>query len=100
MSEERDIEITIDGVGHRVPMGHTVVAAILNAGGWAVRRSVESNARGPLCGMGTCHECRVTINGVPHQRSCMVVCRAGMVVTTDFMPELRAGLNDVAEGSA
>jgi D-hydroxyproline dehydrogenase subunit gamma len=101
VSGEDLIEITIDGVAHRVPKGHTVAVAILNAGGWGVRRSVGGEVRGPVCGMGTCQECRVSIDGVAHRRSCMVVCRTGMVVATDFMPELRAGLGERAgEASA
>jgi predicted molibdopterin-dependent oxidoreductase YjgC len=33
--------------------------------------------------MGTCFECRVTVNGKPHQRSCQTLCCEGMEVTTD-----------------
>ena len=87
------IEIAIDGEIRRVTPATSVAAAILNAGGgggWSMRESVTGEARGPLCGMGTCHECHVTINSVPHERSCMVLCRAGMVVRTDFMPALAA----------
>jgi sarcosine oxidase subunit alpha len=85
------IEIAIDGEVRRVTPETSVAAAILNAGGgggWSLRESVTGEARGPLCGMGTCHECRVTINAVPHERSCMVLCQPGMVIRTDFMPPL------------
>jgi hypothetical protein len=44
------------------------------------RRSVSGEWRGPFCGMGTCFECRVTIDGVRHQRSCQIVVRDGMEV--------------------
>jgi succinate dehydrogenase/fumarate reductase-like Fe-S protein len=30
--------------------------------------------------MGICMECRVTVNGVPHRRSCMLACAPGMEV--------------------
>jgi sarcosine oxidase subunit alpha len=33
--------------------------------------------------MGACHECRVTIDGVPHRRSCLETVREGMEVWTD-----------------
>lgn len=82
------VELAIDGEICRVTPETSVAAAILNAGGWSLRESVTGEARGPLCGMGTCHECRVTINGVAHERSCMVRCQPGMVVRTDFMPPL------------
>jgi aerobic-type carbon monoxide dehydrogenase small subunit (CoxS/CutS family) len=37
----------------------------------------------PLCAMGICYECRATIDGVPHRRSCLVPCHDGMEVRTD-----------------
>jgi sarcosine oxidase subunit alpha len=39
--------------------------------------------RGPLCGMGICFECRVTIDGEPHCRSCQTFAENGMDVRTD-----------------
>jgi len=47
------------------------------------RRSVSGELRGPLCGMGICMECRVTLNGHPHERSCQTLCAPGMEVVTD-----------------
>jgi sarcosine oxidase subunit alpha len=32
--------------------------------------------------MGICHECRVTIDGVPHRRACLVPLADGMDVRT------------------
>lgn len=77
------IQIRVDGAPIEVEEGVTVAAALANAGIVAVRRSVGGEARGPLCGMGICYECRVTIDGEPHRRACMEVCRRGMEVTTD-----------------
>ena len=65
------------------PAGTTVANAIANAGIAHTRRSVTGEPRGPLCGMGVCFECRATINGQPHQRTCNVVVAEGMEVTTD-----------------
>ena len=62
--------------------GTTVAAAILNAGMTACRTSVTGGPRGPVCGMGICYECRVTIDGVAHQRSCNVIAAEGMEVVT------------------
>jgi sarcosine oxidase subunit alpha len=62
--------------------GTTVAAAILNAGVTSFRVSVNGEPRAPICGMGICYECRVTIDGVPHQRSCMFLCADGMEVQT------------------
>jgi len=66
-----------------LPAGSTVAAAVLRAGVNSFRRSVTGEARGPLCGMGICFECRVTVNGVAHVRSCQTLCENGMDVRTD-----------------
>ena len=75
--------LTINGRTIEVPEGSMVSAAIAIAGETAFRRSVTGEPRGPLCGMGICFECRVTVDGRPHVRSCQVPCRQGMEVRTD-----------------
>jgi hypothetical protein len=77
------ITVTINGQLQSVPEKCTVAAAVVCAGQSSFRQSVKGQARGPLCGMGICFECRVTINGVAHQRSCQILCRAGMSIATD-----------------
>ncbi len=77
------IELTINGRGVRVVAGATVAAAIAQAGILRFRRSVAGEFRSPLCGMGTCMECRVTINGQAQCRSCQTLCLEGMEVRTD-----------------
>jgi len=77
------ITITINNESHRVAEDTTVAAALLNARAAAFRTSVKGGARGPLCGMGICFECRVTINGIPQQRSCTLLVADGMEITTD-----------------
>jgi sarcosine oxidase subunit alpha len=72
----------VDGQPLEVEAGLTVLAALWNAGARTLRISVTGEGRGPLCGMGTCFECRVTIDGVPHRRSCLEVVRDGMEVRT------------------
>lgn len=104
------ITLAIDGQSATVAAGTTVVAAIAiaqaenghaaasrpppanhaNAGmdggaaaGAAItRRSVSGMLRGPLCGMGVCQECRVTIDGRAHQLACQTLCASGMQVLT------------------
>ena len=66
-----------------VPVGSMVAAAVLQAGVNSFRRSVMGEPRGPLCGMGICFECRVTVNGMAHVRSCQTICENGMDVRTD-----------------
>jgi predicted molibdopterin-dependent oxidoreductase YjgC len=77
------VTLVVNGVSVEMPAGSMVSAAILKAGMHAFRRSVTGEPRGPLCGMGICFECRVTIDSEPHCRSCQTVCRNGMEVSTD-----------------
>jgi len=74
--------IRINGQPFDATPESTVAVAILSAGETAFRRSVTGEARGPLCGMGICFECRVTIDGFPHQRSCQIAVREGMEIVT------------------
>jgi len=77
------LTLTINGERLRVPTGSTVAAAVLIARATTFRRSVTGEMRAPLCGMGICYECRVTIDGQAHARSCQIVCTEGMEVQTD-----------------
>lgn len=76
------VSITLDGVEVAVPSGVTVAAAVLSAGNRHFRRDGNGAPRAPLCGMGTCFECRVTIDGVAECRACMVAVAQGMLVET------------------
>ncbi len=73
--------LNVNGVPVTVTTGTTVAVAILMIGA-PTRRSVKGEPRGPLCGMGICFECRATIDGIPHQRTCQIVCAQGMEVHT------------------
>ena len=76
------VTIAIDGRAVRVPLGISVAAAMLDAGVIAFRQSVNGSDRGPLCGMGVCYECRVTIDDVAHRRACLVMVSDGLRVST------------------
>ncbi|MGH7507472.1 MAG: (2Fe-2S)-binding protein [Longimicrobiales bacterium] len=76
------VAIRVDGRTVPVAEGVSVAAALLNAGVHGFRRSITGETRGPLCGMGICFECRVTIDGVAHRRACLEPVRAGMDVVT------------------
>lgn len=75
-------EIVVDSRRLSAKAGESVASALLNAG-LTFRRSVSGEARAPLCGMGVCYECRVIIDGIAHQRACMILAAPGMVVTTE-----------------
>ena len=76
------IEVWVNGKAVRVPEGSTISAAVALAGAAACRTSATGEPRGPLCGMGICFECRVSVNGIEHVRSCQVLCKPGMDVRT------------------
>jgi sarcosine oxidase subunit alpha len=82
MSSFPRVPIVVDDRPVSAEAGTTVAAALLNAGVSAFRTSLGGSPRGPLCGMGICHECRVTIDGVAHRRSCMIEVAAGMRIET------------------
>jgi sarcosine oxidase subunit alpha len=77
------VRLVVNGVEVTMPAGSMVSAAIVSAGVTLFRRSVTGEPRGPLCGMGICFECRVTIDGEAHCRSCQTICREGMDIRTD-----------------
>ncbi|MGB9456742.1 MAG: (2Fe-2S)-binding protein [Bryobacteraceae bacterium] len=77
------VTITVNGAPVTVPTGATVAAAVALGGIHTFRRSVTGEPRAPLCGMGICFECCVTIDGREHVRSCQTSCAEGMEVRTD-----------------
>lgn len=79
---EDTVELKVNGRVMRAPYGSSVASALIAAGVTRFRSSATGEPRAPLCGMGVCFECRVTIDGVPHQRSCLIGVRSGMNVTT------------------
>jgi hypothetical protein len=77
------VHILVNGQSLIVPAGTVVAAAIARAGVSCFRHSVSEEPRAPLCGMGICMECCVTINHQSHCRSCLTLCAEGMEVVTD-----------------
>lgn len=75
------IQITIDGKPQTIEAG-TIVAVAIAVAGLPCRTSVSGQPRGPLCAMGICFECRATINGIAHRRTCQIVCEPGMKILT------------------
>lgn len=74
-------ELILDGRPLRVVAGTTVAAALALGGDGTTRTSVSGQRRAPLCGMGVCQECRVTIDG-QRRLACQTLCRDGMQVET------------------
>ena len=78
----REFTVRVNGASVPVPAGTTVAVAMTMAG-QACRTSITGEPRGPLCGMGICFECRAVVNGIPHSRSCQLLCEPEMEVRTD-----------------
>ena len=74
------VRFWFDGRELRAPAGSMLAAALANAGVLGLRRSLSGEPRGALCGMGICHECRVSVDGRAHVRACLVECREGLRV--------------------
>ncbi|WP_028238781.1 (2Fe-2S)-binding protein [Stutzerimonas azotifigens] len=75
------IDLTLDGRPVRVAAGSTVAAALAIGGDGTSRTAVGGARRAPLCGMGICQECRVTVDGV-RRLACQTLCAPGMQVET------------------
>lgn len=109
-ADHAPVSLVIDGVALEVPEGTTVAAAVAlaaeslrsstvpapsgvptaparplaptGAAPWFRRSARRDEPRSALCGMGVCHECRLTIDGVHQVRSCLLPVASGMVVET------------------
>lgn len=85
-ASEPTVTLVCDGAELQVQAGISVAAALLGAAHPFFRRSSSGEPRGPLCGMGVCYECRVTIDGVAHRRACLVTVLDGLHVVTAAGP--------------
>jgi glycine/D-amino acid oxidase-like deaminating enzyme/bacterioferritin-associated ferredoxin len=72
----------VDGERIDAVPGESVAAAITAAGHRRLRTDRTGSPRGLLCGMGSCFECRVSINGGPATRACLARVEPQMTVTT------------------
>ncbi|UFU06721.1 (2Fe-2S)-binding protein [Ruania halotolerans] len=80
------VQITVDGEQMAAYHGETLAAVLLAAGVDEFRRTSASGPRGPLCQMGTCFDCVLTVDGAPLTRACLTEVRDGMVVTRVTAP--------------
>lgn len=78
-----EVELKINGRSVRVERGTSVAAAILQAGFTTFFHSPGGEPRAPLCGMGVCYGCMVTIDGEKGVLACQTICRKGMEVVTE-----------------
>ncbi len=73
--------IRVDGEPVPAFAGESLAVALLRAGIPHFRKSCTGQDRAPLCGMGTCYECRVRVDG-SWVRACLEPAREGLEVRT------------------
>ncbi|WP_458527049.1 (2Fe-2S)-binding protein [Onishia taeanensis] len=74
-----EIEIWLEGRPQRVPATLNAAAAVLwLSGAKGYRAHAPGGSRAPLCMMGVCHECLMTIDGAPNRQGCLVPVAEGM----------------------
>lgn len=69
MAERKSVDV--DGRRVELDAASTLASALVSSGTHAIRRSAHGEARGPVCGMGSCYECRCTIDGAEQERACL-----------------------------
>ena len=76
-------EIEVDGQTVTAYEGETLATAMLAAGLGAFATHAEPYPSSRLfCGMGSCFQCLVTIDGQPNCQACRTLARPGMKVET------------------
>ncbi len=79
----KQIQIKLDGIVVSAYEGESLVAVLLRQG---TRIFTQANvyhlSRTIFCGMGLCHQCLVTIDGVRDIRACMTTIRPEMNIQT------------------
>ncbi len=79
----RLVKIKIDGKPVDAYEGETIAAVMFAAGIYTFHLSRKlKEPRSMTCGMGSCMECLVTVNGVNSLRACMTAVADGMQVET------------------
>jgi predicted molibdopterin-dependent oxidoreductase YjgC len=93
------ITVRVDDQPVKAFEGETVAAVLLAEGIRVFRHTLQGEARGMFCGMGICYECLVTVDSVPNVRACMTPVSEGTVIKTrSDVPPDRSGTR-LSEGT-
>ncbi|MFG3421799.1 (2Fe-2S)-binding protein [Micromonospora sp. NPDC049460] len=81
-------QMTFRGAVVPAEPGQSVAAALVSAGitSWRTTRR-GGTPRGLFCGIGSCFDCLITVDGVPDQRACLVTAADGMRLGDDAGPD-------------
>src|SRR6516165_10215589 len=78
--DEASVFFSFEGRQVKARVGQSVAAALLANGIRTLRIDEAGNAKGILCGIRYCFECRCVIDAEPDRRACMVDAKAGVGV--------------------
>ena len=81
-TETHALTVIIDGQPVQAYAGDTVAAVLYALGRRWWRAARGGGSRGVFCGMGTCFDCLVRVDGIPGMRACQTLVREGMRVAT------------------
>lgn len=79
-----EVVFTVDGEEIAAPARQSVAAALLAMGCTVLRHGPAGGPRGLYCGIGSCFECRVHVEGRGPVLACVTPVEAGMRITTDW----------------
>ncbi len=77
-----NVAIIVDGKRLIVDADMSLAVALMQCDTARFRTSASGEPRGPLCGMGICFDCRVTVGEERHVRACLARVVEGMEVRT------------------
>lgn len=77
------VTIIVDGKPVKTYSGETLVTAIASEKGLGYRTTKNGETRGPICNMGVCYECSVSVKGLGNVRACMTNVKDGMEISTN-----------------
>jgi D-hydroxyproline dehydrogenase subunit gamma len=77
------ITLVVDGVPVPGLDGQTVAGVLMGAGRLTWRTTRHGRPRGVFCGIGVCHDCLVTVNGLPDVRACQRRAADGDTISTE-----------------
>ena len=79
------VTFTYDGAEVKAYDNMTIAVALHAAGCKSISQShINKRHRGLFCAIGNCSSCMMIVDGVPNVRTCLELCKNGMVVQTQY----------------